>query len=77
MLSILRSCGVRALNQAEIVQLLNQMRQEHRDLDIAIDALVESRHPNEMAIRRLKMRRLRLKDMMAQLESNLIPDLDA
>lgn len=65
------------VNQTEIVHLLGEMRQEHRDLDVAIQALVDSRHPDEMAIRRLKQRKLRLKDLISQLESDLIPDLDA
>ena len=65
------------VNQTEIVHLLRELRQEHRDLDVAIQALVDSRHPDEMAVRRLKQRKLRLKDLMSQLESDLIPDLDA
>ena len=54
-----------------------EMRQEHRDLDAAIERLAESIQADEMAIKRLKKRKLRLKDMIAALESRLIPDLDA
>ena len=57
--------------------MLEQFRVEHRDLDDVIQVLVDSRHPDDMKIRRLKKRKLRLKDMIARLESELIPDLDA
>lgn len=50
---------------------------EHRDLDDVIHFMVESRHPDSMKIQRLKKRKLKLKDMMLRLESQLIPDLDA
>ena len=56
---------------------INELKVEHRDLDAAIDRLAESIQADEMAIKRLKKRKLRLKDMIAALESRLIPDLDA
>ncbi|RMF97856.1 MAG: DUF465 domain-containing protein [Gammaproteobacteria bacterium] len=56
---------------------LKELRVEHRDLDIAIAEL--SRNPNvdQLRVRRLKKQKLRLKDMIAHLENQLIPDLDA
>ena len=57
--------------------MLEQFRVEHRDLDDVIQVLVDSHHPDDMKIRRMKKRKLRLKDMIARLESELIPDLDA
>ncbi len=65
------------MEQSEIVRMLEQFRIEHRDLDEVIEVLVDSHHPDDMKIRRLKKRKLRLKDMIARLESELIPDLDA
>lgn len=60
-----------------IRQELAVLRQEHRDLDDAIDRLSETLFVNELQLRRLKKRKLQLKDFIARLESRLIPDLDA
>jgi hypothetical protein len=56
---------------------LEQLRLEHRDLDMAISRLAEDPHVNELQLTRLKKRKLQLKDYIAKLESLLIPDLDA
>jgi hypothetical protein len=68
--------GVRVDN-AEIERWLEELRVEHRDLDEVIHHLIESKHHDLMRIQRLKKRKLKLKDMIARLESELIPDLDA
>ncbi|MEM8768734.1 MAG: DUF465 domain-containing protein [Pseudomonadota bacterium] len=65
------------MDNAEIQQWLEQLRTEHRDLDEVIHHLVDARHHDQMRIQRLKKRKLKLKDMIARLESELIPDLDA
>ena len=70
------NAGVRVDN-AEIQQWLEQLRIEHRDLDEVIHHMIETRHHDMMRIQRLKKRKLKLKDMIAKLESELIPDLDA
>jgi hypothetical protein len=62
---------------AEISRLLIELRIEHRDLDAAISRLCADPHCDELQLRRLKKRKLRLKDAIARLESKLIPDLDA
>jgi len=56
---------------------LRELRVSHRDLDYLIDSLSDNPMIDQLRIRRLKKRRLILKDMIAQLESELIPDLDA
>ena len=56
---------------------LETLRTEHRDLDVAINHLMTSRHHDNMRIQRLKRRKLKLKDAIHTLESALIPDLDA
>lgn len=56
---------------------LREMRVEHRDLDEVIRRLQEHPSADELQLRRLKKRKLRLKDLIAQAESELIPDLDA
>ena len=62
---------------AEIAKMLVEMRIEHRDLDNAIARLAGDPRADELQLRRLKKRKLRLKDTIAKLESKLIPDLDA
>jgi len=65
------------LDPSEITRQLVELRVEHRDLDAAIAALAASPHGDELRLKRMKVRKLRLKDMIAYLESKLIPDLDA
>ncbi len=58
-----------------IARRLNECRQEHRDLNHAIDRLARlNDDPDDLALKRLKKRRLWLKDCIARLESALIPD---
>lgn len=52
---------------------LAELRLEHRDLDLEIQRL-ESESGSELSIKRLKKRKLWLKDCIARLESALIPD---
>ena len=66
-----------AVDNAEIERWLEELRVEHRDLDEVIGHLIESRHPDNMRIQRLKKRKLKVRDMITRLESELIPDLDA
>ena len=56
---------------------LRELRVSHRDLDYLIDSLSHDPFVDQLRMRRLKKRRLILKDMIAQLESELIPDMDA
>ena len=56
---------------------LRELRVTHRDLDYLIDKLQHDPMVDQLRIRRLKKRKLLLKDMIANLESALIPDLDA
>jgi hypothetical protein len=65
------------MDRQHTTDLLDQLRVEHRDLDEVIRFLIEERHPDHIRIQRLKKRKLRLKDMIVRLESELIPDLDA
>ena len=56
---------------------LRELRVSHRDLDTLIDKLQHDPNVDQLRIRRLKKRKLLLKDMITALESELIPDLDA
>lgn len=70
------SVGVRVDN-AEILRWLEELRIEHHDLDEVIHHLIQTKHHDTMRIQRLKKRKLKIKDMVTRLESELIPDLDA
>lgn len=63
--------------QTQIRARLEALQVEHRDLDQIIDRLLEGPHVDELQIRRLKKRKLVLKDIIQRLESRLIPDIDA
>ena len=56
---------------------LHHLRLEHRDLDAAIEALRASAATDQLQIARLKKRKLRLRDEIAMLEDQLIPDIIA
>lgn len=56
---------------------LVELRTEHRDLDEVIARLSDSVDTNEVQIRRLKKRKLALKDQILKLESILVPDIIA
>jgi hypothetical protein len=56
---------------------LKELRVAHRDLDVAIGELAKNPDVDQLRIRRLKKQKLRLKDMISRLESELIPDLNA
>ena len=53
------------------------LRIEHRDLDTAIDALAVTVVPDQLQMARLKKRKLKLRDEIAQIEDRLVPDLIA
>ncbi len=63
---------IRALRQR-----LEELRLEHKDLDDVIHHLGHSAYPDQLQIRRLKKRKLKLKDSINLIESRLIPDIDA
>jgi hypothetical protein len=56
---------------------LVRLRQEHRDLDSAIDALRSVAGSDQLQLARLKKRKLRLRDEIALLEDQMIPDIIA
>ena len=62
---------------SEITRLLGELREEHRDLDLAIGRMIQDPWQDQLQMRRMKKRKLKLKDWIARLESKLIPDLDA
>ena len=68
------------LNEEELTairQKLEALKIEHRDLDDVIARLVDDHHQDELQIRRLKRRKLMLKDHITLLEKQLVPDIRA
>jgi len=60
-----------------LIQELAELKQEHRELDITINEMIDKVESNQLKIKRLKKQKLKLKDAISRLESNLIPDLHA
>lgn len=56
---------------------LAKLKQEHRDLDSAIDALEKSGTGDPLQLKRLKKKKLYLKDEMSRVEDQLLPDIIA
>jgi hypothetical protein len=56
---------------------LEALRQEHRDLDAAIAALTGGTASDQLQLTRLKKRKLQLKDQIARIEDDLLPDIIA
>jgi hypothetical protein len=56
---------------------LAQLRQEHRDLDAAIASLEQNGSADHLQIKRLKKKKLHLKDEIARVEDELFPDIIA
>ncbi len=56
---------------------LRVFKREHGDLDHAIHALAEKGTADQLTLQRLKKRKLRLKDLIAQIEDRLTPDITA
>ncbi|MGO4221415.1 YdcH family protein [Lysobacter sp. TAF61] len=59
---------------AVLARQLAELRLEHRDLDVAIERLAREPDADELTVKRLKKRKLWLKDCISRIESALIPD---
>ena len=60
-----------------LVEKLESLKIEHRDLDDAIARMEQGPYVDQLQLRRMKKRKLQLKDFVALIESRLIPDLGA
>lgn len=66
------------LSPQEVIRAqIAHLRQEHRDLDDAIGALVGKEGVDALMLRRLKKQKLALKDRITRLEDQLLPDIIA
>jgi hypothetical protein len=69
-----------SLNEEEIQQArydLIELQIEHSDLDHAIQLMLQNPYTDQLRLRRMKKRKLKLKDNIQRLESMVIPDMDA
>ena len=64
------------MEQEEIKRRIIELQIEHRDLDEAIDRLVDTA-VDDLALRRMKKRKLQIKDSVSRLEMGLVPDIPA
>ena len=72
--------AISPLNEEETSQLqaqLHELHAEHRDLDQVIAHLTDVPPPDDLLLRRLKKRKLALKDRILLLEEMLVPDIPA
>ena len=65
------------VQEAQLAAELARLRQEHRDLDAAIDALEGMAAADQLQIQRLKKRKLYLKDRIIALADQVTPDIIA
>jgi hypothetical protein len=64
-------------DKRELEAELARLKQEHRDLDTAIEALEGIIAGDQLQVQRLKKRKLFLKDQISRLEDHLTPDIIA
>ncbi len=65
------------MDEAELRTRLHRLTEEHRDLDVAIEALNRLATSDALQVQRLKRRKLKLKDEIAAINDLLIPDIIA
>ena len=63
--------------RAALVRHIERLREEHRDLDAAIEALRHAGQADQLQLQRLKKRKLQLRDRLAALEDQATPDIIA
>jgi hypothetical protein len=69
--------GLTAEERAGLVAQIERLREEHRDLDVAIEALRNAGQADQLQLQRLKKRKLQLRDKLARLEDQITPDIIA
>ena len=66
------------MSSKEMLQVrLNGLKQNHGDLDLAIEALNKINTSDQLSVRRLKKEKLKIKDEIERLKDKLTPDIIA
>lgn len=66
-----------AEEERELLAVLERLRQEHRDLDVAIQALQDMPGSDQLQLARFKKRKLQLRDRIGYIEDQICPDIIA
>ena len=61
-------------DKEDISSFLEKLRTQHREIDENLTRLSKYKYVDQLQIQTLKRRKLKLKDQISKLESNLIPD---
>jgi hypothetical protein len=69
--------GMTREEERELNLELERLKQEHRDLDTAIDALLGTTGHDRIQVQRLKKRKLLMRDRISMIEDQLFPDIIA
>ncbi len=72
-----RRQAMNAEEERELRAELERLKQEHRDLDSAIEALLAAPGYDRLQVQRLKKRKLQLRDQISRIEDQLFPDIIA
>lgn len=65
------------MDEERLREQLALLKSEHRDLDEALARLIEQPTVDELSLRRMKKRKLYLRDIIAKIEEMLVPDIIA
>lgn len=69
--------GMSLEERQAVLAEIEKLREEHRDLDVAISALVALETCDQIQVQRLKKRKLILRDRLGFLEDQTTPDIIA
>jgi hypothetical protein len=75
--AIRAAAAMKDADETDLRALLARLRQEHRDLDAAIEALHNAPGSDLLQVQRLKKRKLMLRDRIIQIEDQITPDIIA
>jgi hypothetical protein len=75
--AIRAAAAMKDADESELKAQLARLRQEHRDLDAAIEALHNAPGSDLLQVQRLKKRKLMLRDRIIQIEDQITPDIIA
>ncbi|NOZ42109.1 MAG: DUF465 domain-containing protein [Alphaproteobacteria bacterium] len=65
------------IDENELADKIQELVVQHRDLDMAIEALIDSGKSDVIQIQRLKKQKLYLRDRISRMENDLLPDIIA